>query len=161
VERDGALVTVDAELVRLAHMMASRRGHELRNARSGTEMRRHELAFVGDLTRHGPSRLTDVANRLQMELPHASRTSRQLAAAGFVTQSRDPSDGRAVVLAATRRGSAIVGRYRDASRALLGEALEGWSDGRVEQLAGLLSGLTEAFARQPDLESPTTPVSIA
>jgi DNA-binding MarR family transcriptional regulator len=118
-------------------------------ARSGTELRRHELAFVADLARHGPSRLTDVANRLQMELPHASRTSRQLCAAGNVAQSRDPSDGRAVLLVATPKGRTAVERYRAASRAMLDEVLESWPDRRVTELAGMLAALTRAFALEP------------
>ena len=147
-----ALLALDAELVRLGRIMGNNQGHRLRATRAGTELRRHELGLLAELDRHGPSRLTELAGRLQMELPHASRTARDLASAGLLAQAPDPDDGRATLLSVTRRGRTAVARYREASRSVLETALGDWPERRLSQLASLLADLNAAFAAHPDLE---------
>ena len=152
-----ALLALDAELVRLGRIMGNNQGHRLRATRAGTELRRHELGLLAELDRHGPSRLTKLANVLQMELPHASRTARDLASEGLLAQAPDPSDGRATLLSVTRRGRTAVERYREASRAVLEAAVVDWPDRRVVELAELLAGLNGAFVAHPDLERVVAP----
>lgn len=147
-----ALLALDAELVRLGRIMGNSQGHRLRATRAGTELRRHELGLLAELDRYGPSRLTELAGGLQMELPHASRTARDLASEGLLAQAPDPSDGRATLLSVTRSGRTAVQRYREASRSVLEAALVDWPDRRVEQLAELLAELNGAFVTHPDLE---------
>ena len=152
--RDDDLHAIDLELVRLGRIMASSRGHRLRSDRSRTDLAPHELSVLAELARHGPSRLGLLAGRVQMELPHASRTVRALADRGLVTHAADPRDGRAVRVDVTRRGRTEVERYRAASRALLAEGLVDWSNEQLHQLGELLAELVDAFVRHPELAPP-------
>ncbi len=149
--RDEALRAVDVELVRLGRIMANTRGHRLRSERSRTELAPHEIVLLAELDRHGAGRLGALAGRVQMELPHASRTVRALVDRGLVTHTPDPLDGRAVLVDITARGRADVERYRAASKSLLAEAFAAWPDQRLRDLGALLVELTEAFTTHPQL----------
>jgi DNA-binding MarR family transcriptional regulator len=62
------------------------------------------------LVEHGPLRLGGLAERLFLDKSTTSRVVSVLVKKGYVEQSPDPADGRAVLLNTSRKGRALFGR---------------------------------------------------
>ena len=122
---------------------------------------RHALAELGSqgftalavIQRHGPVRVSDVAEQLSVTLPVASRQVAALVLAGYVERETDPDDGRAQRLRASESGTRAL---HDSHRRMVEtatEALSGWSDAEIAALAAQLERLREDFAA---VTAPTT-----
>lgn len=66
------------------------------------------LSALSTLTRGGPSRLGDLAGREGVAAPTMTRIVAALEEGGLVSRRPDPVDGRAVVVEATKAGTALV-----------------------------------------------------
>jgi DNA-binding MarR family transcriptional regulator len=119
------------------------------------DIERHALAELGTqgftalaaIQVHGPLRVSEVAQRLGVDLSVASRQIASLAAEGYVERREDARDRRAQMVATTRLGQRVL---RDSHRrmvAAFAHVLEGWSDEDVTALTGGLERLREDFAR--------------
>lgn len=102
----------------------------------------HHLATVG------PDRSGHIAEVLHLDASTVSRHARSLVEDGLVSAERDPSDGRATVLALTDAGRQALGdrlrRHRDVLRAATADLTE---HERAE-LVRLLHKLASALADQ-------------
>jgi DNA-binding MarR family transcriptional regulator len=115
---------------------------------------RHALAELGSqgftalavVTREGPVRVSEVAERLSVDLSVASRQVAALVLAGYVMRERDPDDRRAHILRATETGARVLTDSHRRMVATATEALAGWSDGEIAGLAAQLERLREDFA---------------
>ena len=65
------------------------------------------------LVEHGPLRLSALADRLFLDKSTTSRVVGTLVKKGYVEQSDDAQDGRAIALNATRKGRNLCGRITD------------------------------------------------
>ena len=105
------------------------------------------LQALGVIARGEAVRVSDIADRLRIDLSVASRQVAVLEASGWVTRATDPADGRARTLATTAAGRAVLtdtlARMADAYTGVL----EGWSDDELSALQTVLSRLREDFAR--------------
>jgi len=105
------------------------------------------LQALGVIARGDAVRVSDIADRLRIDLSVASRQVAVLEASGWVTRATDPADGRARTLATTAAGRAVLtdtlARMADAYTGVL----EGWSDDELSALQTVLSRLREDFAR--------------
>lgn len=100
------------------------------------------LALVTD---RGPLRPSEVAEHFEIDKGSISRQVQQLVDLGLVEKSRDPEDGRALVLAPTpdgRRRMEELGRTR---RARYSQRLEDWSEDDLEALVTLLTRYNAAL----------------
>ena len=88
---------------------------------------------------HGQRRMSEIAGRLEVEMPSATTMIDRLVAKGLVERGQDPADRRAVVCSLTREGIETVERF-SAIRAA-----------RTESLAAVLS-TEELEAVVPALE---------
>jgi DNA-binding MarR family transcriptional regulator len=98
------------------------------------------------LQRHGPLRVSEVAEQLSVTLPVASRQVAALVQAGHVERDTDPDDGRAHRLRVSDGGAQAL---RDSHRRMVetaSTALSGWSDAEIAVLATQLERLREDFA---------------
>ncbi len=77
---------------------------------------------LGSLLRAGPLRLTALAEREAVSQPAMTGLVTRLEAAGYVMRTPDPSDGRAVLVALTDPGRALI-EQRRACRAAALDAL--------------------------------------
>jgi DNA-binding MarR family transcriptional regulator len=59
------------------------------------------------LHKHGPHTLTELAEQDRVSPASMSQTVNRLAVAGYVERTRDPTDGRKVLLRTTSEGAAI------------------------------------------------------
>lgn len=107
-----------------------------------TPTQRLALAIAAD----EPLRLGAVAQRMGTTEATASRTVDALAAAGIVRRVHDPDDGRAVLIAATAEGRALLAERRRRFAAFLGRSLAAMPDEETHQLIALLRELNDALA---------------
>ena len=121
------------------------------------EINRHALAELGSqgfaalaiVGLHGPLRVSDVAARLHVDLSVASRQVAALDRAGHVTRTPDGDDRRALIVALTDGGRAVL---QDTHRRMVdafGAALAGWSDTEITALTAGLSRLRNDFETTP------------
>jgi DNA-binding MarR family transcriptional regulator len=116
---------------------------------------RHAMAELGTqgfhalavLQLHGPLRVSDVAQRLGVDLSVASRQIASLAAEGYVERREDSRDRRAQLVAVTRAGRKVLRESHRRMVAGFTRVLEGWSDEDVNALTGGLERLRDDFAR--------------
>jgi DNA-binding MarR family transcriptional regulator len=116
---------------------------------------RHAMAELGTqgfhalavLQLYGPLRVSDVAQRLGVDLSVASRQIASLAAEGYVERREDASDRRAHLLAVTRSGRRVLRESHRRMVAAFTRVVDDWSDEDVDALTSGLERLREDFAR--------------
>ena len=116
---------------------------------------RHAMAELGTQGFHalavlqvdGPLRVSDVAQRLGVDLSVASRQIASLAAEGYVERREDSRDRRAQLVAVTRSGRKVLRESHRRMVAAFTRVLDGWSDEDVNALTSGLERLREDFAR--------------
>src|SRR5919202_5123816 len=119
------------------------------------DIARHALAELGSqgfvalgvLEVHGPQRISEVAQRLGVDLSVASRQIAALAAEGYVERREDDRDRRAQLVAVTRAGRRVLRESHRRMVAAFTRVLGSWSDEDVNALTGGLERLREDFAR--------------
>ena len=121
------------------------------------EINRHALAELGTqgfsalaiVGLQGPLRVSDVAARLHVDLSVASRQIAALDRAGHVTRTPDGDDRRALVVAVTDHGRAVLADTHRRMVEAFGEALGDWSEDDIAALAAALSRLRADFETDP------------
>src|SRR4051794_30389805 len=124
---------------------------------------RHAMAELGTqgfhalavLQLHGPLRVSDVAQRLGVDLSVASRQIAALAAEGYVERHADARDRRAQMVAVTPPGRRVLRETHRRMVAALTHVLGDWPDEDVNALTSGLERLREDFARLA--AAPTSP----
>ncbi|MBM7791113.1 MarR family winged helix-turn-helix transcriptional regulator [Tenggerimyces flavus] len=89
----------------------------------------------------GPSRLSDLAGRLQLDLSTVSRHVRTLEDAGYLERTPDKDDRRATQISISAKGTRILDEGRAAQVELLDSALTKWTESDRKNLERLLGRL--------------------
>ena len=101
------------------------------------------------LVEHGPLRLSALAERLFLDKSTTSRVVASLVKKGYVEQSADAQDGRAIALSATRKGrtlcARITGDLVDQQRQLLQDLDPDVRSGVVQVLRRLTQAADARF----------------
>ena len=105
------------------------------------------LQALGVIARGEAGRVSDIADRLRIDLSVASRQVAVLEASGWVTRTPDPVDGRAQRLETTEAGRAVLGDTLERMADAYTEVLESWSEDDLRALQATLIRLREDFAR--------------
>jgi DNA-binding MarR family transcriptional regulator len=124
------------------------------------ELGRHALAELGSqgftalgiVHVHGPVRVSDVSQRLAVDMSVASRQVRALIDAGYVERQPDENDARATLLSSTEDGRRVLEESHRRMVHAFGRVLEDWSEEDVASLAGALDRLRNDFSRTTDKE---------
>jgi len=119
------------------------------------ELARHALAELGTqgfvalgvIHLHGPVRVSDVAQSLNVALSVASRQVTALERAGYVERETDPDDGRAHRVSATKTGRKVLEESHRRMVNAFSRALEGWSPADIAALSESLERLREDVYR--------------
>ncbi len=91
----------------------------------------------------GPTRPSDLAAEVELDLSTVSRHARSLADAGLISREPDPQDGRSLLLALTQQGAdAMTGAFRRREQALA-RSTAAWDPADVALLRGLLARLAD------------------
>ena len=112
--------TAVASALRLAVMRLARR---LRGERSDSSLTISQIAALSTLERSGPLTPRELAAAERVQPPSMTRITASLEAAGLVTRTDHPSDGRQVLLAASPEGAAMVREDRRRRDAWLAQRL--------------------------------------
>ena len=112
--------TALASSLRLAVMRLARR---MRLERADTSLSLSQLAALATLERHGPLTPGELAAHEKVQPPSMTRLAASLEAAGLVTRTAHPSDGRQVLLAASPEGTALLKEDRRRREAWLAQQL--------------------------------------
>ncbi len=112
--------TALASSLRLAVMRLARR---MRLERADTSLSISQLAALATLERHGPLTPSELAAHEKVQPPSMTRLAASLEAAGLVTRTPHPSDGRQVLLAASPAGAALLQSDRRRREAWLAQQL--------------------------------------
>jgi DNA-binding MarR family transcriptional regulator len=118
------------------------------------EIARHALAELGTqgftalgiVHVHGPMRISDVAERLAVDISVASRQLSALIDAGYVEREPNPDDRRAWLVKTTDDGHRVLAESHRRMVHGFGQALGDWSLDEVSALADGLDRLTDDFA---------------
>lgn len=118
------------------------------------ELGRHALAGLGSpgfvalaaVCAHGPLRVSEVAQRLAVDVSVVSRQIAALDAAGYVMRKPDPLDRRAHQVVVTEAGQAVLDASHRRMVQAFAHALETWSAQDIDALTGGLARLREAFS---------------
>lgn len=104
-------------------------------------------AALATVARHGPLKVSELAEREGVARPTATKIATQLEAAGYAARVNDAFDGRSVLVAATDDGKAVLAEIRARKNSYLAERLEALDEKDRQTLAraaALLEGLLEA-----------------
>ena|SRR5947208_1456291 len=91
----------------------------------------------------GPARLSDLAQKVGVDISTLSRQVHNLEASGLVARTVVEEDRRAALLAATDKGRDLVRRIRAAKRAAITEMLEHWTTEERAELGRVLGRLAD------------------
>jgi DNA-binding MarR family transcriptional regulator len=120
---------------------------KLKQAPGAGELTLAESSALGRLERNGPATSSDLARVERISPQSMGVTVAALLERGLVERSRDPQDGRRIVLTITEEGRRTVHDRRGARTELIAAALrDGFSDDELGQLlaaASLLERLAE------------------
>ena len=99
-----------------------------------------------------PLRVHDVAQRLGVEAPSATRKTQELEHMGLLRRLPDPRDRRVVGLRITTSGRSTARRLRQSQRGLMSQAVGDWKPGERRQLAELLTRLTHDLTQAAETD---------
>ena len=111
-------------------------------AAAGMELDRAGYSVLFRLE-EGPARLSDLAQKVGVDLSTLSRQVHHLEAAGLVGRSVMEEDRRSALLSVTDEGHNFVHRIRAAKRAVLTEMLQHWTPEERAELGRALGRLAD------------------
>ena len=103
------------------------------------------LRLLGHLKTSGPSRLSDLAEALQVDPALITRQSHDLVDGGFAKRAINPADARGTLLEITDSGIQIFENHCDARNQFFTEVFADWSQEEINQLESSLDRFTKAL----------------
>jgi len=95
-----------------------------------------------------PLSVSELAERIGVDQPRASRLVQQCADAGLVRREADPDDARRTRIVLTDDGRAVASGFRGERLETVRSALAGFSDAEAAELARLLTRFAEAWPQR-------------
>lgn len=141
VDPDTLIDRLNAELIR--HLRLS---HSLKTIMSGwapADLDWGALQALLHLVKDGPQRQGELAESLLLDASTVSRRVAALVRLGYARRLADPVDGRAVRLAATDAGLAVLDRFRARREETMHQILATWETPDVAAFLRLLSRLND------------------
>lgn len=106
------------------------------------------LGVLIQLQKAGPQTLTQLCERAGVSLGSMSQSIRRLEQLGYVDRSKDPTDGRRVLLSATECGTAVALEVRTRVAGWLDDQLAALSPEERDRLASVLPILNKLAATE-------------
>jgi DNA-binding MarR family transcriptional regulator len=113
-------------------------GKRMRQRYPGDEVDAATIPVLHVLTCTGPIRLTELAQRMQLDASTVSRHARQLEERGLIERADDPDDRRASRVHVTALGRKVLAACMEHRKQRIAQVLEAWPQGdreRLQQLA--------------------------
>lgn len=102
---------------------------------------------VAAIDRHGPLRLSEIADRERVSRPTATTVIKRLEEEGLVERSPDPTDSRSSLISTTTQGSAQLAAWREQLAVGVGGLLDPLSAedlAALDRASGILARLVDA-----------------
>ena len=128
------------------YLALTRTGRSLRTT-SETPIGPGAFSTLWTITGQGPTRLTDLAAAEGVTRPTMTRIIDALEQRGYVARRPDPDDGRAQLVAATRRGRALIAQGRAVRVKALASRIETLPPEQAADIDQTIS-ILEALAQQ-------------
>jgi DNA-binding MarR family transcriptional regulator len=109
---------------------------------------RHISALIS-LAVAGPATVSELAERMDMTLAHASLVVGELADAGLVERNHDERDRRRIIVSLSEQAKPAVAEMRDRHAAALGRFLADLDDAEAERFIDHLTKLVEYLRDTP------------
>jgi DNA-binding MarR family transcriptional regulator len=119
----------------------------VRRRSTGSAHDKSVVALLAHLTKVGPLRGSDLAERACLDASTVSRHLRSLEIDGYLVRTPDPEDGRATLLRVTADGQQVVAEARQQRLTMLGEAVSDWSEEDLATLTHLTRRLADSLER--------------
>lgn len=132
----------DEGLGELFWAVARRLRHGTRDALAPWEVTPSQARALSVLTRHGPQRLTTLAEHLRIAARSATEVVDHLQDRGLVERRPDPADRRATIVTLTGEGTAAADGIRAAREAAAERMFAGLTPADRADLARILRRLT-------------------
>lgn len=117
-------------------------GRLYRRLRTGDGELSHGLfSALATVSKWGPIRLADLAQREGVSAPSITRLVAELETQGLVERAVDPGDGRAFLIEATPSGLEIIRSAGSARAAIIAELLDGLDPADYETVIAALPSL--------------------
>ena len=124
----------DTALASDLRMSVMRLARRLRQQRTDSALSITQLAALATLDRHGPLTPSELAGHERVQPPSMTRVVASLEAAGMVTRTDHPTDGRQVLLAPSPAGRDLLKADRRRRDAWLAQRLRALDPADVEVL---------------------------
>lgn len=131
----------------LAFALRRRRGDLPPALRQAGKLGDRHIAALVSLAVAGPATVSELAERMEMTVAHASLVVGELSAAGLVDRDHDDQDRRRVIVSLSEQAKPAVAQMRDRHAAPLLSFLAGLDDAEanrfIEQLTALIEHLRD------------------
>jgi DNA-binding MarR family transcriptional regulator len=136
-----AEMTTEEAVVRLTMVL----GRRFRARSDSDSVDPAQASILYTLKCHGAMRLGDLAETMRLDASTVSRHVQQLGERGFIERDPDPEDGRARIIAVSEAGRSALKHTFDQRRAVITNAMTGWSDADRNRLCDDIVRLTTAL----------------
>jgi DNA-binding MarR family transcriptional regulator len=147
--RQDSLRRIEHAILRISRIGTGRAAARIRSERSGVDLSRPAISVLAALNAGNGLRLTELAERTDLEMALVSREVRALEADGYVRRAADPRDGRASRVDLTPKGRRAYESYRQATDEIIAETFTQWTAKDLTALATLLERVATDFATFP------------
>ncbi|HLS76990.1 MAG TPA: MarR family transcriptional regulator [Nocardia sp.] len=114
------------------------------------------IGVLGTLHARGSCRQGDLAGELCISPSALSRHVTELVAAGYITRSPDPSDGRATLVRVTDSGRALLERIQVSRAQGLQEVLTEWDEADAKRACAAMQKLRTSLAHYAQIDNAQT-----
>jgi DNA-binding MarR family transcriptional regulator len=164
-DQGGAFDHGDVELVSRLRVAVFTISRSIDRQVGSGEMTRTQMSVLGTIVRRGPLRLSELAERENLNPTMLSRVVAKLDAGGFIQRLPDPDDQRAIRVEATASGTRTQRRLRAERSALLAARLGSLPEDTATQLIAALPALEQLaeamMRREPPPGGASLPVTPA
>ena len=120
-------------------LMVMQIGKRMRQRQPGDEVDPATVPVLHILSCAGSIRLSDLAQRMQLDASTVSRHARQLEERGLISRTTDPEDRRAARVQITELGSKALAASFEHRKQMIGRVLEAWPLQDLQTLERLAS----------------------
>ncbi|QEV98906.1 MarR family transcriptional regulator [Microbacterium caowuchunii] len=116
---------------------------------AGAEIDTPDIPALYMLGLEGPLRASDLADRLHLSRPTASKQLARLDRSGLVVRTAEPGDGRVTIVALSAKGRKLHERLVAQGRTMAAAAMSGWAPDAAAQFAQQLAAFADSLGIAP------------
>lgn len=144
---------VSSSMSILSRAFTLSRPHEKMLEDAGVRLDRAGSALLFKLRHLGEStRVSDLAEKLDVDTPAVTRKLQQLARLGYVNVTPDPEDKRAKLITLTPAGEEVTDRVMVAVKHRFARLFDGWSAQEISEFSTSLDKFAQAITKEMETD---------